>query len=339
MTRYTTIFRLFLTSYRWAGWSLLWFAGLGGGLHAQPTLPADTLWLPEQVAPVDTAQYDWTRYAPYLVTPTDTFKLWHARGAFDLNFQQVSLTNWAGGGLSSISIQGQTRLSALLDDGLSQWENRLETEYGVVRQEGIDELRKTDDNLQFTSRYSYELRDPWRLSAGVDFRTQFQPGYRYNRDNERTDTISRFLAPAFLSMTLGLEAAEQDFYSARISPLTGKVTIVTDSTLADRYEVEPDRNSRWEIGTQVDGSLRRKLGKNILFRTQATFFSGYQTFGNVDVNWETLLELRVNKYISSKLTTQLIYDDDLDVPRGPDRDPGPATQFRQALLIGFSARI
>ena len=307
-------------------------------LPAQP-LPSDSLWLPAQVAPVEVSRYDWTRFAPYQITPVDTFRVWHSHAAFDLNFQQVSLSNWSGGGQSSVSIQGSVRLRADYDDGASQWSNRLETEYGVVKQEAFSELRKTDDNLQFVSRYSYALGAPWRVSSGLDFRTQFRPGYRFNRDGERIDTISRFLAPGFLLLSLGLEASRTNNYSVRLSPATGKVTIVTDSSLAARYQVDPRRNARWELGAQIDGSFQRKLLDNVFLSTRATFFSGYRTFGNIDVNWEALLELRVNKYITSKLTTQLIYDDDLNVPRGDDRPPGPAVQFRQALLIGFSARL
>ena len=63
---------------------------------------------------------------------------------------------------------------------------------------------------------------------------------------------------------------------------------------------------------------------------------------NVDVNWELLIGLKVNKYISASISTQMIYDHDIPVPVERDIDgvtvkgTGPRLQFKQVLAIGFS---
>ncbi|SDK74056.1 Protein of unknown function [Catalinimonas alkaloidigena] len=315
---------------------LLSFLLLAGALRAQPTQP-DTL-LPYFLPPVDAQEYDLAGLAPYLVTPPDTFHLWQYGSAFDVDFQQISLSNWAGGGQDAISLRGQMRLFGVMDNGVALWENRLDLVYGITRQEQATGIRKTDDNLQFVSKYGYELKGPWHISAGLDFRTQFSPGYRYpNRDTEVL--VSDFLSPGFLLLSLGFEAQQNNFYSMRLSPISGKLTIVRDDSLAARYQVVPGEKVRREIGVQVDGSFQRKILENISFNTRATFFSAFDTFGNVDINWESQLELRVNRYVSSKVTTLLIYDDDLNVPRGDDRPPGPAIQFRESVVVGFSLRL
>ncbi|NLE32557.1 MAG: DUF3078 domain-containing protein, partial [Bacteroidales bacterium] len=52
--------------------------------------------------------------------------------------------------------------------------------------------------------------------------------------------------------------------------------------------------------------------KNVALTTKVDFFSNYlHNPQNVDVNWENMIALKVNKYISVNLTTHLIYDDDV----------------------------
>jgi len=62
---------------------------------------------------------------------------------------------------------------------------------------------------------------------------------------------------------------------------------------------------------------------------------------NIDVNWELLISMKVNKYISATITTQLIYDDDINIAVDNNNDDiidefGPRVQFREVLGIGLS---
>lgn len=46
--------------------------------------------------------------------------------------------------------------------------------------------------------------------------------------------------------------------------------------------------------------------------TKVDLFSNYlHNPQNVDVNWENMIAMKVNKYISVNLSTHLIYDDDV----------------------------
>jgi hypothetical protein len=57
--------------------------------------------------------------------------------------------------------------------------------------------------------------------------------------------------------------------------------------------------------------------------------------------------MKINKYLTTSITTQLLYDDDIDVLRkaaklddeGNILEPasiGPGTQFKEVLAIGFN---
>jgi len=77
--------------------------------------------------------------------------------------------------------------------------------------------------------------------------------------------------------------------------------------------------------------------RNIAFTTKIDLYSNYlKEPEKVDVNWETLIAMKVNKYITINLTTHLIYDYDVKFeselnPEGTDK-----VQFKEIFGVGFS---
>src|SRR3546814_17106680 len=101
-------------------------------------------------------------------------------------------------------------------------------------------------------------------------------GYNYSKDNDRTK-VSNFLAPAYVTTSLGLDYKPSKAFSLLLSPLAGKITLVMDQELADqgRFGVEKavldtagniikhGRNSRSKLGMGLNARLSKGLGKNI----------------------------------------------------------------------------
>ncbi|MDG5726850.1 hypothetical protein, partial [Acinetobacter baumannii] len=74
-----------------------------------------------------------------------------------------------------------------------------------------------------------------------------------------------------------------------------------------------------ELGAYLMGRYRQTVAKNVTLSTRLELFSNYlHNPENVDVNWETLLDFKVNKFLSASLATTLIYDDDILVPLNRD---------------------
>jgi len=69
------------------------------------------------------------------------------------NVAQTSLTNWAAGGQNSIALNGFISLFANLKQGKSTWDNLLDIGYGLLKQGDDNFSRKTDDKIDFTSKY------------------------------------------------------------------------------------------------------------------------------------------------------------------------------------------
>ena len=278
---------------------------------------------------------------------------WRTGGIININFSQVSLTNWSAGGENSVSLNGIIALSARYKKDHHTWDNFLEVGYGFLKA-GNGSSQKTDDKFDFTTKYGREIKNsPWYLSALLNFKTQMLPGYNYPND---TLEISNFLAPAYLLGGIGLDYRPNDNFSAYISPATAKITIVNDQQLADAgmfgvekavYNDNGLKTKDGELLLEQYGAYVRVIWKqdvmeNIKFLTKLELFSNYiESPQNVDVNWEFLLNLKVNKFISATLSTQLMYDDDIDILIDNNGDgiideAGPRVQFKEVLGIGLN---
>jgi len=76
--------------------------------------------------------------------------------------------------------------------------------------------------------------------------------------------------------------------------------------------------------------------ENVSFNTKLELFSNYlEETENIDVNWETKIEMKINKFLSASIVTNLIYDHDIIIA-DKDGHIGPRTQFKEVLGIGFS---
>ena len=97
----------------------------------------------------------------------DTVKIWKKGGSFSATFANVGLSNWAGGGQSSIALGAILNLTATRKTEKSTWENILLVQYGMARvgKSDFNLFKKTDDNFQFDSKYSYNLGKNWSSSS------------------------------------------------------------------------------------------------------------------------------------------------------------------------------
>lgn len=281
----------------------------------------------------------------------DSLKPWKIGGVVSFNAQQVSLTNWAAGGVNSISFGGLVNVFAKYKKGKISWENNLDLGYGVIKQGDSKKWWKNDDKIQFSSKFGRELKKKWYATALADFRTQFADGYNYPNDSIY---ISRFMAPGYALAALGFDYKPNDHFSAFIAPVTGKFTFVSDDSLAKKgaFGVQKEirdannlitqkhLNYRAEFGAYLKVQYQTKVMENITFQTVLELFSNYLNKPeNIDVNWTTLTTFKVNNFISATLTTQLIYDDDIKVLRtsGDQKGTtGPDVQFKQVLGVGFN---
>ena len=273
----------------------------------------------------------------------DSVSLWNKGALFNLGFSQVSLSNWAAGGNSSVSGNAIVNLHAKYKNGIHTWDNTLNLGYGLLKQ-NTDELQKTDDNIEINSKYGRASTKKWSYAVLVNFNSQFTAGYDYANGKSK---ISAFLAPGYMHGALGMDYKPTSFLSLFLSPVTSKTTIVTDSKLSSlgAFGVDPGEKLRSEFGGYLRANFIKEIMKNIKLSSTLALFSNYiDAPENVDVNWELLILMKVNKFITVSINTKLIYDDDIDIVKDSDGDGvnevnGPRTQFKEILSLGLSYKL
>ena len=278
----------------------------------------------------------------------DTVSGWQYGGVVMLNFGQTALSDWAAGGQNSLSGNSVLNFYANYRKKSFTWDNTIDLGYGLLRQ-GIQN-RKTDDKLDFSTKFGMAASRNWYYSGLLNFRSQFSTGYKYPNDTTRI-IISDFLAPAYIVTAIGMDYKPGKSLTAFVAPLTGKVTIVTNDSLADKgaFGVEPaqfenklkvkdGKNTREEFGGYCKIAYQKEIMKNVNLTTKIDLFSNYlNNPENIDINWQVLISMKVNKFISASLSTQLLYDDDVTYPRKyPPGTDGARIQFKEILGVGFS---
>jgi len=276
----------------------------------------------------------------------DTIQGWKTGSVLGANLSQTSLTNWAAGGQNSVAINGIFSVFANYLRDKSVWDNSLDLGYGLLKQGSNPDFMKTDDKIDFLSKYGREAFKNFYYAALLNFKTQMAPGYNYPNT---TDKISDFLAPAYLLGALGMDYKPSSYFSAFIAPLTAKFTIVNDKKLSDEgaFGVKKGEKTRSEIGGYIraiytKNDFKSEFMKNIAFTSKLDLFSNYlDNPQNIDVSWETLIAMKVNKYISVTFNTHLLYDDNTLISIDENDDgvvdkKGPRTQFKEILGVGFS---
>lgn len=270
------------------------------------------------------------------VLETDTVSTWKIGGFTGLNLSQTSLTNWAAGGNNSLALNGLFSLFANYKDKENVWDNSLDVGYGLLSQSTYDGVMKTDDRIELTSKYGRKAFKNFYYAGLVNFRTQFTPGYNYPNDSVK---ISNLMAPGYLLAAVGLNYIPNKYFNAFLSPLTGRLTFVLDKELSDKgaFGVDPGEKVKRELGGYIRLAFAKNdfaegFFKNMSIASKLDLFSNYlKDPQNVDVNWENLIGMKVNKYITVSLNTQLVYDDDVLSAK----DNKPHIQFKEILGVGF----
>jgi hypothetical protein len=216
-----------------------------------------------------------------------------------------------------------------------------------MNQEGTKYSKKTDDKIDILSKYGQEAFKNFYYAVLMNFKTQMTTGYNYPTDSTRTK-ISNLLAPGYFVGAVGMDYKPNAYLSVFAAPLTGKVTIVNDKLLSDAgaFGVDPGKTVKSEFGGYIrvlftKNDFKKEFMKNVTLTTKLDLFSNYlENPQNIVVNWESLVALKINKYINVNVNTHLIYDDKVKIGKDTNNDGvlelAPRVQFKELLAVGVS---
>ncbi len=265
--------------------------------------------------------------------------IWDFGSTADITFNQGYQSNWVEGGENNLSALSILRFNLDYSYGKQRtWNTDIEYKLGYLKA-GYNPLQKNDDRFEFNSKYGRTAFNNWYYSLLFNFKTQLLKGYDYPNDSV---PVSKFMSPGHLVFSFGLDYKPNNNLTVLISPITSKFTIVSDTASYDqtRFGVGADEKIRKEIGAYVKAIWKYNITKDIFMENKINFFTNYTNNPqNVDIDWELNLKMKLTRYINLSLNTQIIYDDDIDIPvfeGGEQVGVTKGVQFREVIGVGFS---
>ncbi|WP_143304466.1 DUF3078 domain-containing protein [Chitinophaga vietnamensis] len=267
-------------------------------------------------------------------------KLWKKGLNLNININQGSLSNWAAGGDNFSFSLGATVLAwANYKKGRRSWDNIADLAYGYINTTSLGG-RKSDDRIDLTSKYGYDIGRHWYVSGLVNLRTQFTDGYLYPADTT-PQFSSTFFSPAYVLVSPGFDYKPDDHFSLFMSPITARFVVVMNEILSKQgaYGVDTGKHVKYEMGAYLSANYIRPFAKSFLYKGRLDLFSDYlHNPQNINVYFTNALEMKVNKYISAVLSVDMIYDDNVKVFENKDGVKGPRLQIKQVIGVGFAAK-
>lgn len=264
--------------------------------------------------------------------------LWIVGGETSLNVQNIGLYNWSSGGETSVSLSGKILGYIIYDNKKNKWSTELNTTYGMIYQE-VDSYRwrKTDDQIILKSEYGWYINKKLLFMNGIRLQTQYSNGYNYTEENGevKRELISSFISPCYITPSIGLEYNIGDLKTT-ISPLSGRLVLVDNEYLSNLgyFDVEEGEKYLFDFGINYTIDFKKEIFKNVDFENKLSIFSPYEKMGEMKVNWETNILMKVNSWLKPSISTNLIYDEDVTLNK-KDGSVGPGVQFKYSISIGF----
>ena len=274
---------------------------------------------------------------------------WVFSGNLAATVNQVTLTNWVAGGENTLSGEAAMLLDLKYQKDKQLWQNTLDLGYGITKQ-GKQTTIKNLDKIDFSSQYGYKASQSWYYSGLFGVKTQFSEGFKYP---DTKYPISDFAAPLYIQLSLGATYKPDMHFTAMLSPLSARWTMVNNQLLADAgaFGVKPAEFDNMGVMTKKGENLRTEVGgyvklnyvnsyfNNFLgLNTKLELFSNYlDKPQNIDVNYDLLLDFKLSSFLTARAQFTMIYDDD---QRLPD-DNGklvPRVQIRQMFGLGLAYR-
>jgi len=260
---------------------------------------------------------------------------WELKGVTGLNMSQTAMANWSAGGENSIAGNAYLNASLTHKKGNWLWVTNMVLDYGLSKTKSQG-MRKSSDKIGLSTQLGYSTDNVWFYTLMGDLNTQFAKGYDYP---DKEHQISNFFAPAYSNIALGMEWRPKSNYSLLLSPVSTKMTFVTDDYLSDlgTFGVDPGDHFKIEGGAFVKARAELPVMENVNLITTADFFTPYsKDFGNIDVNWDVLISMKINKVLSATINTTLKYDNDVKTFDDNGVKKGAKVQFKEVLGIGLA---
>ncbi|MDD5151047.1 MAG: DUF3078 domain-containing protein [Flavobacterium sp.] len=241
-------------------------------------------------------------------TVKDSTKLWKNGGNFLLLFNQSAFNaEWLAGGTSSIA--GNFGLNYDFnykkDDVL--WDTKIIAAYGLTKIKEAAKTAKTDDRLELNSLWGKKASEKWYYSVFFNIKTQMDAGFDKNGVE-----VSHFFSPTYFQFGPGMLWKKDSNLSINIAPITPRLILVDSkyTVLGSSFGVSQGDTSRFEFGASVSAIYKLNVMANVKVENRLNLYSNYlDNPQNIDVDYQMNIVMKINRYMSTNIALQTIYDD------------------------------
>ncbi|MBY0542172.1 MAG: DUF3078 domain-containing protein [Sphingobacteriaceae bacterium] len=261
-------------------------------------------------------------FKPVILTPAlvnAKVNYWNTKTSVGININQAAFSdNWKGGGVNSLAIGGLVNYKAEYSKESYSYVSELILQYGKVKNKNQLQ-KKTTDRIYWDNKAAIQLSKNWYFFGSINFQSQFDKGFSYPKDaqgNEIENLVSKFMAPGYLTESVGFEYKPNKFFSTRIGTGTARQTFVLDTALyrtnPNNYGVVNGKNFRNELAFQIVTSFEKEVFQNIMLKTRYNMFIPYDNFGHIDHRFDINVVAKVNRFMNVSITGVGLYDRDTD---------------------------
>jgi hypothetical protein len=260
---------------------------------------------------------------------------WHKWITFALNFSQSAFTNnYSAGGVNAVALGTNFDYKTEYNKAPFDYTSELNLIYGISKNKGQGS-RKTNDRIFLDNKIASQLSKHWFFFGSLSFESQFDRGFQYTDATGAVlgspQLISNFMAPGYLTESVGFEYKPVKYFDLRIGTGTARQTFVKDTTiyhnLPANYGVLPGHTFHNDLAFQIVAALDKDLMKNLHVNVRYALFVPYQKpLAYVSHRVDATLTAKVNRLINVTMNGTFLYD----------KSTSPQPQGTEGLALGVA---
>lgn len=266
---------------------------------------------------------------PKLELQVDYWKHWTS---FGVNINQAAFNgDWKGGGVGSTAVGLIANHKSDYTRDNFNFVTEIDLRYGKIKN-NKQIAKKNNDRIFWDNKLSYKLSAKWALYTSLTFESQFDAGYKYKQVDGK-DTIdyieNAFMAPAYITESLGFEYKPSASYSIRFGTGTARQTLILDNRIKPltveqysqkypdrapidkdqvRYGVEGGKTVQNDLAFQITGNMDKNFTDKLNVKARYNLFANYKKVTDPSHRLDVTVTAKVSRAINVNLNGILVYD-------------------------------
>ncbi|AIM35347.1 hypothetical protein KO02_00725 [Sphingobacterium sp. ML3W] len=269
---------------------------------------------------------------PKLELQVDYWKHWTR---FGININQAAFNDdWKGGGVGSTAVGLIANHKSDYTRDNFNFVTEVDLRYGKIKNKS-QIAKKNNDRIFWDNKLSYKLSPKWALYTSLTFESQFDDGFKYTTKDGK-DTIdyieNAFMAPAYITESLGFEYKPSNSYSIRFGTGTARQTLILDNRIKpltveqysqrypdrdpiendqERFGVEGGKMFKNDLAFQITGNMDKNFTDKLNVKARYNLFANYKKLNDPSHRLDVTVTAKVSRAINVNLNGVLIYDSDI----------------------------